>query len=373
LEEKSKKMETALGLTDLPRSEELKISNTNCVPPPSTLAEVPPSPMVVAKEPSRRNPPAPGSGADPTKPQLGKAKAQRRARKLAKQAAAGRIDEAAAGKEEGGRSVDDWLSLKWGEVGSDTPAHVFTTRLVPAQDDNDMFRETFQDSLKIYQNYQQVIHGDPLDKCNASQFKRFLCKSPLVATQGFGSFHQQYLIDGKIVAVGVVDILPRCVSSVYLYYDPAFHFLSLGTLTSLLEIGLVRSLASGSLPSVTSYYLGFYIHSCVKMRYKGRYSPSFLACPETFSWQPLAKCVPLLDQNSYSRLDPDSGARDPEAGGDISEIGVLFLRQATLFGQYRRIMEEEGEAKEDEKEEVNEYMDLVGRSIAKRMLLYRQG
>ena len=50
------------------------------------------------------------------------------------------------------------------------------------------------------------------------------------------SFHQQYLIDGKVVAVGVIDILPRCVSSVYLYYDPAFHFLSLGTLTSLLEV-----------------------------------------------------------------------------------------------------------------------------------------
>ena len=78
---------------------------------------------------------------------------------------------------------------------------------------------------------------------------------------------------------------------------------------------------------MTSYYLGFYIHSCVKMRYKGRYSPSFLACPETFSWQPLTACVPLLDQSAYSRLDPDSGARDPEAGGDISEVGVLFLRQ----------------------------------------------
>ena len=155
LEEKSKKMQTALGLTDLPPSEELKTS-THCLTPPS--------PMVVAKEPSRRNPPAPGSGADPAKPQLGKAKAQRRARKLAKQAAAGRIDEAAAatttkcsGKEEGGRSVDAWLGLQWGESNDgDTPAHVFTTRLVPAQDDDDTFRDTFQDSLKLYQNYQQV-------------------------------------------------------------------------------------------------------------------------------------------------------------------------------------------------------------------------
>lgn len=35
-----------------------------------------------------------------------------------------------------------------------------------------------------------------------------------------GAYHRQYLIDGRIVAVGVIDILPNCISSVYLYYDP---------------------------------------------------------------------------------------------------------------------------------------------------------
>ena len=38
----------------------------------------------------------------------------------------------------------------------------------------------------------------------------------------------------------------------------------------------------------------------------------------------------------------------------LTIIGTHFTDQATLFGQYRRIMEEEGEAKEDEKEEVKE-------------------
>ena len=70
-----------------------------------------------------------------------------------------------------------------------------------------------------------AIHGDSREKCNASQFKRFLCKSPLIFSpgqvpEGLGSFHQHYLLDGRIIAVGVVDILPHCVSSVYLYYDP---------------------------------------------------------------------------------------------------------------------------------------------------------
>ena len=46
---------------------------------------------------------------------------------------------------------------------------------------------------------------------------------------GYGSFHQQYWLDGKLIAVGVIDILPKCVSSVYLFYDPDYRNLTLGT------------------------------------------------------------------------------------------------------------------------------------------------
>lgn len=50
---------------------------------------------------------------------------------------------------------------------------------------------------------------------------------------GYGSFHQQYWLDDKLIAVGVIDILPGCVSSVYFFYDPDYSFLSLGTYGSL--------------------------------------------------------------------------------------------------------------------------------------------
>ena len=40
-------------------------------------------------------------------------------------------------------------------------------------------------------------------------------------------------MDDKLIAVGVVDILPKCVSSVYLYYDPDYGFLSLGIYSAL--------------------------------------------------------------------------------------------------------------------------------------------
>ena len=67
--------------------------------------------------------------------------------------------------------------------------------------------------------------------------------------------------------MGVIDILPGCVSSVYLYYDPDYHFLSLGTYTALQELAYVRHLFTME-PSIEYYYMGFYIHNFHKMRYK---------------------------------------------------------------------------------------------------------
>jgi len=69
-------------------------------------------------------------------------------------------------------------------------------------------------------------------------FKPWIFKSTAVLqednlAEGYGSFHQHYVLDGKIIAVGVIDILPRCVSSVYFYYDPDYAFLTLGTYSAL--------------------------------------------------------------------------------------------------------------------------------------------
>ncbi|PIO72594.1 Arginine-tRNA-protein transferase [Teladorsagia circumcincta] len=83
------------------------------------------------------------------------------------------------------------------------------------------------------------IHKD--DDPSRAGFKRFLVDTPLFddeplpSSEGLttGSYHQWYILDDKLIAVGVVDILPRCVSSKYLYYDPDYSFLSLGTYTAL--------------------------------------------------------------------------------------------------------------------------------------------
>lgn len=51
------------------------------------------------------------------------------------------------------------------------------------------------------------------------------------------------------------------------------------------------------------------------MRYKGRFKPSELACPETYEWVDLRQCVPQLEKASYARFNQDKDARDPNAIG----------------------------------------------------------
>jgi arginine-tRNA-protein transferase len=91
--------------------------------------------------------------------------------------------------------------------------------------------------------------------------------------EGYGSFHQKYYIDERLIAVSVIDILPNCLSAVYFMYDPEFSFLSLGNYSALREIAFTCRLSAYS-PKLVNYYMGYYIPNCTKMKYKGNYKPS---------------------------------------------------------------------------------------------------
>ncbi|KAK1409345.1 hypothetical protein QVD17_35871 [Tagetes erecta] len=170
-------------------------------------------------------------------------------------------------------------------------------------------RSTFDpEEYELYRKYQIKVHNDTPDHVTESSYKRFLIDSPLIFVQsngdasvppcGFGSFHQQYLINGKLVAVGVIDILPKCLSSKYLFWDPDLAFLSLGKYSALQEINWVKE-NQNHCPSLQYYYLGYYIHSCNKMRYKAAYRPSELLCPLRFEWVSFDIAKRLLDKKPY--------------------------------------------------------------------------
>lgn len=184
---------------------------------------------------------------------------------------------------------------------------------------------------------------------------------------GYGSFHQQYWLDNRLIAVAVIDILPQCISSVYFFYDPDFSFLSLGTYASLRELALTRELQKTT-PSLSNYYMGFYIHSCPKMRYKGKLYPSYLLCPETYTWHLLDDNIRnRLDVHKYQRLNPSAEFQDAEKllNNDVLLLKVLYGRNIMHYGNYLE------HAESEDADEVLEYGNLVGKMCSRRIVLFR--
>lgn len=97
---------------------------------------------------------------------------------------------------------------------------------------------------------------------------------------GYGTYHQCYYLDGKLIAVSVLDILPRYVSSGYFYYDPSLSSLSLGRYSTLREIALVQEIkAIPGFEAMEYYTMGHYVSSAPKTHYKASYHPSYLLDP----------------------------------------------------------------------------------------------
>jgi len=173
------------------------------------------------------------------------------------------------------------------------------------------------EKFQLYKRYQVAVHMDEPSSLSPRGFKRFLVDSPLVDTRTidsvdvsvsttdssqrqltYGTHHQLYRLNGKLIAMGVLDILPTGVSSVYAIYDNDYRHLVLGKYTAIKEIEFCKQ------HRLPYYYMGFYIHSCEKMRYKSEYMPSDLLCPTTLQWFPYNQCVPLLDAFNFTPLNP---------------------------------------------------------------------
>jgi hypothetical protein len=68
------------------------------------------------------------------------------------------------------------------------------------------------------------------------------------------------------VAVGVLDVLPVCASSVYFFWDPALSKLALGRVSALREIAWAAAAAAREARrGLHWHYLGYYIQACPKV------------------------------------------------------------------------------------------------------------
>ena len=184
--------------------------------------------------------------------------------------------------------------------------------------------EFTEEKWKVFDNYQDKVHKEPSSQRTRDSFTNFLCNSPLrsetmVDSEGrerkLGSFHQCYRLDGELVAVGVLDLLPQCVSSVYFFYHESIHKFAPGKLGALQEISL--ALEGG----YKWWYPGFYIHSCPKMRYKLDYSPSYMLDPASLDWDLVnPELVALLDSKPFVSLSLEKASAQDEAKEASKEV-----------------------------------------------------
>ncbi|WP_150047990.1 MULTISPECIES: arginyltransferase [Methylomonas] len=89
----------------------------------------------------------------------------------------------------------------------------------------------------------------------------------------------EFLIDGKLAAVAVVDAFANALSAVYTFFDPQFDAYSPGVYAVLWQIEEAKR------RNLDFLYLGFWIADCRKMRYKNQYQPLQGLIGD--SWQPV--------------------------------------------------------------------------------------
>jgi arginine-tRNA-protein transferase len=77
----------------------------------------------------------------------------------------------------------------------------------------------------------------------------------------------RYWSAGRLAGVGLVDMLPGALSSVYFYHDPAWRAAAPGTFSILTEIDAARRTNRRWL------YLGYWIAACPSMAYKANFGP----------------------------------------------------------------------------------------------------
>ncbi|KAL1944264.1 hypothetical protein VTO73DRAFT_3449 [Trametes versicolor] len=224
----------------------------------------------------------------------------------------------------------------------DAPAHQFQVTLEPASYTEEKFA--------LYSRYQKEIHHEIWDR-EPSGFKEFLVQNPLVPQAidypsgrpdhlpvEYGAYHQLYRLDGKLIAMSVINILPTCVLSVYFMWEKKWEKFSLGKLSVLREAALAIEMHEAGVVAMRYIYMGYYVHSCRKMLYKGDYSPSYLLDPEDYTWASLDTCRPLLDKYHYACFThPERSLDTPATSPDPTpEIPLEVLQNVQHVVQTER-------------------------------------
>ena len=193
--------------------------------------------------------------------------------------------------------------------------HIYTCELTDKIEIDD-------EKFKVFQKYQTIIHKETPDEITRESYNNSWGESNLIDNIGiklpddlaqkvkhpemypkkYGAYNFIHRIDGKIVAVGIWDILPTSLSSVYLYYDTDYQFLDLGVFTAIREIEYVKSFHDLIDKNFKYYMMGFYCETVQKLRYKGFYEPTELLDRYTMNYVYLKDVQNLIKDGKNHKL-----------------------------------------------------------------------
>jgi arginine-tRNA-protein transferase len=132
--------------------------------------------------------------------------------------------------------------------------------------------QTAQPSDEKFDLYTRYVRGrhKPDHEDDRDSFIEFLYHSPVETIE----FTYRTPGEGKLIGVGLCDICPQSISSVYFYFDPEESRRGLGTFSSLHEVDFARK------HNIPFYYLGYFIRGCGAMNYKAQFRPCELLHPD---------------------------------------------------------------------------------------------
>lgn len=172
-----------------------------------------------------------------------------------------------------------------------------------------------REAFDLYNSYHIKKHDKPLK--SEHSYCEHVANTPTsyqrVNGVECGTFHQLYRLDGELVAIGIIDIIPKGMISIYMWYTLAKEIskYSFGVYSALKEIELVRELCKIN-PEMKYYYLQGWNGNNKKLNYKANYEPEEFYCPcIVSSW------VPALDgvakaKKAVSDDEKPSGDAEPE-------------------------------------------------------------
>ena len=158
-------------------------------------------------------------------------------------------------------------------------------RRMPGQHRLEVKRRPAYFSREAYELY-NAYHVGRYDKPPKSEhsYIEHVVNTPLGQQAGpncaYGTFHDEYRLDGKLVAVSVLDVIPKGMVSVYMWYDLAKEVCkhSFGVYSALKEIKDVQERNAHD-PTVEYYYLQGWNPCNRRLKYKGDYEPEDFYAP----------------------------------------------------------------------------------------------